>query len=225
LRTESSLLAQAIAERNDAQAALDRWREEWRLCVRALKRPGYEPPAGVERAIKLIEEAHRERQRVLELDHRIDGVRENIDRLVPQVAAVVVAAAPDLGRRPLEAVAQELRRRLDAQREVLARRDQLLRQQKTAREKLGEAEAGKRRAEAARESVRAEVDGETDEEIPARIVAAADRAQAEASLQHCEWKLPEIGDGRTIAALDTEIAAFAADLFDSASAPGPELPA
>ena len=90
-----------------------------------------------------------------------------------------------------------------------------MRQQKTAREKLGEAEAGKRRAEAARESSRAEVDGETDEEIPARIAAAAHRAQAEVSLQHCERKLAEIGDGGTIAALDTEVAAIAADLLDS----------
>jgi hypothetical protein len=57
--------------------------------------------------------------------------------------------------------------------------------------------------------------GETDEEIRARIAAAADRAQAEAGLQRCERKLAEIGDGRTIAALDTEVAAIAADLFDS----------
>jgi uncharacterized protein YhaN len=128
-----------------------------------LKRPGNEPPAGVERAIELIEGAHRERQRVLELDHRIGGMRENIRRFTAQVADVVAAAAPDLGRLSPEPAAQELRRRLDAQREVLARRDQLLRQQKTAREKLGEAEAGKCRAEAERESVRTEVGGETDE--------------------------------------------------------------
>jgi hypothetical protein len=109
---------------------------------------------------------------------------------------------------------------LDAQREVLARRDQLLRQQETARQKQGEAEAGKRRAEAARESVRVEVDGETYEEIPARIAAAADRAQAEASLQHCERKLAEIGDGRTIAALDTEVAAIAAETCSIRNSPG-----
>jgi uncharacterized protein YhaN len=90
-----------------------------------------------------------------------------------------------------------------------------LRQQKTALEKLGETEAGKYRAEAAHESIRAEAGGETDEEILARIAAAADRAQAEASLQHCERKLAEIGDGRTIAALDTEVAAIAADFLDS----------
>jgi hypothetical protein len=82
-------------------------------------------------------------------------------------------------------------------------------------EKLGEAEAGKRVAEAARESVHAEVDDETDEEIPARIAAAADRAQAEASLQRYERKLAKISDGRTIAALDTEVAAIVADLLDS----------
>jgi hypothetical protein len=33
LRTESSLLAQAVEECNDTQAALDRWREERRLCL------------------------------------------------------------------------------------------------------------------------------------------------------------------------------------------------
>jgi hypothetical protein len=98
----------------------------WRL-----KAPRQRAPVGVERAIELIEEAHRERQRVLELDHRIEGMRKNIDRFAAQVADVVVAAAPDLGRRACEAAAQELRRRLDARREVLARRDPLLRQQKT----------------------------------------------------------------------------------------------
>jgi uncharacterized protein YhaN len=215
LRTESSLLARAVEERNAAQLALDGWREEWRLCLDALKRPGNEPPAGVERAIEFIEAAHRERQRAVELDHRIDGMRKNIGQFAAQVADVVATAATDLDHRPPDAAGQELRRRLDAQREVLARRDQLLRQQKTARAKLGEAEARKRRAEAVGESVHSEVGGETDEEIPARINAAADRAQAEASLKHCERKLAEIGDGRTIAALDTEIAAIAADLLDS----------
>jgi hypothetical protein len=43
LRTESTLLAQAVEERNAAQAALDRWREEWRQCLGALKRPDNEP--------------------------------------------------------------------------------------------------------------------------------------------------------------------------------------
>jgi uncharacterized protein YhaN len=215
LRTESCLLARAVEERNAAQAALDGWREEWRLCLDALKRPGNEPPAGVERAIEVIEGAHRERQRAVELDHRIDGMRKNIGQFAAKVANVVAAAAPDLDRRPPDVAAQELRRRLDAQREVLARRDQLLRQQQTARAKLGEAEARKRRAEAARESVRGEVGRQTDEEIPARIAAAANRAQAEASLQRCERKLTEIGDGHTIAALDTEVAAIAADSLDS----------
>jgi uncharacterized protein YhaN len=125
LRTEGRLLAQAIEERNAAQAALDGWREEWHLCLEPLKRPGNEPPAGVERAIELIESAHRERARAVELDHRIDGMRKNIGQFAAQVADVVAAAAPDLDRRAPEAAARELRRQLDAQREVLARRDQL----------------------------------------------------------------------------------------------------
>src|SRR5690349_2312141 len=92
-------------------------------------------------------------------------MRKNIGQFAAQVADLIAAAAPDLDRHPPDTAAQDMRRRLDAQREVLARRDQLLRQQKTARSKLGEAEARKRRAEAARESVRGEVGGEADEVI------------------------------------------------------------
>jgi uncharacterized protein YhaN len=214
-RIERGLHAQFVEERNAAQAALNSWREEWQLCLAALKRPDGETPAGVERAIELIEEAHRERQRVLDLDHRINGMRANIGGFAAQVAGVVAVAASDLAGRPPEAAAQEMRRRLDAQRQVLARRDQLLRQQQTLRAKLADAEAGQRQVGAARESIRTEVGDDSDEEIVAHIAASAERVRAEASLRDCERKLADVGDGRTIAELDAEVAGISADLLDT----------
>lgn len=77
LRTMRRLHRQAIDDHEAVQAAFASWRAAWGECLSQLNRPAGETPAGLERAIELIEEAHGERQHLVELDHRISGMRGN----------------------------------------------------------------------------------------------------------------------------------------------------
>jgi uncharacterized protein YhaN len=214
LQTLRRLHHQAVDDRNAAQAAFANWQEPWRECLSKLKRPAQETPAGLERAIELIEEAHRERQRLAELDHRVAGMRGNIAGFESRVAAVVSAVARDLSGQAADSAARELRRWLDANRKIEARRDQLLDQEKQARARRAVAEGEHRRNEAARDSLRNVIGGGSDEAIMARIEQAAERARAEVKLQDCERKLAQIGDGWPIPALEREIGAVSAETVD-----------
>jgi len=151
----------------------------WSECVSKQKRPTEETPAGLERAIEVIEEAHRGRQHLVALDHRIGGMRGNIAEFNSRVAAVICAVAPDLNGQPAETAARELRHRLDTNRKIETRRDQLLDQQKQAQAKCTKAEIAQRQAEAARESLRDEIGGGSDDEILSRLQQAFERARAE----------------------------------------------
>src|SRR5262249_7534205 len=132
LQTFRGLHRQAEDDKDAAQRAVETWQEAWRECLTKLRRPADDTPTGLERAIELIEEAHRERQCLVDLDHRISGMGGNIATFVSKVTALVSAVAPDLDDQPIETAAGELRRRLDANRKIEARRDQLLSQQKQA---------------------------------------------------------------------------------------------
>jgi uncharacterized protein YhaN len=134
-----------------------------------LNRPADETPAGLERAIELIEEAHRERERLVDLDRRITGMRGNIATFESKVAALISALAPDLNGQPGETATRELRRRLDANRKIEARRDQLLSQHKQAMLRNVQAEVKQRHTVAERESLREEIGGGSDEQIISRI--------------------------------------------------------
>jgi uncharacterized protein YhaN len=206
---------QALFEREAAEKAFAHWQIEWRECLTSLKRPLMETPAAVEKAIELIEEAHREREKGAELEHRISGMRQNIADFAARVAALVDATAPDLVGQPAEIAAAELRRRLAISRDIEARRIGLLGQEKEAQAKLEEALGRRERAEAILGAWRQEIGGTSDDEIAARIALADRRRSAEAELQKVEEKLAELGDGWPIDGLRSEIAAIPQEMVDA----------
>jgi uncharacterized protein YhaN len=214
LETVGRLYYQAVEDRKAADVALENWEGAWRECLSNLKRPAEETPAGLERAIEMIEEAHRGRQHLVTLDHRIGGMRGNIAEFNSRVVAVICAVAPDLNGQPAETAARELRHRLDTNRKIETRRDQLLDQQKQAQAKCTKAEIAQRQAEAARESLRDEIGGGSDDEILSRLQQAFERARAELKVQECEGELAKIGEGRAIPVLEDEIAAVAAETLE-----------
>jgi uncharacterized protein YhaN len=214
LQTFRRLHRRAQDDEDAARLALETWQEAWRECLSKLRRPADDTPAQLERAIELIEETHGERQRLIDLDHRISGMRGNIATFESKVTALVSTVGPDLDGQPTETAAGELRRRLDANRKIEARRDQLLSQQKQAMLRNAQAEATRRHAVAERESLREEIGGGSDEEIISRIEKATERARAEARLEECEHELVKIGDGWAIPALEKETSTVAAEAVE-----------
>jgi uncharacterized protein YhaN len=214
LQTCRRLHRQAEDDEDAARRALETWQEGWLECLTKLRRPADETPAGLERSIELIEEAHREHQRLVDLDHRIAGMRGNIASFESKVTALISEIAPDLDGQPIETAAGELRRRLDANRAIEARRDQLLSQQNHAMLTNAQAEASRRQAVAERESLREEIGGGSDEEIVSRIEEATERARAEARLEECEHELTKISDGWAIPALEQDVAALPAETVE-----------
>jgi uncharacterized protein YhaN len=214
LQMASRLHRQAVDDRDAAQAALGNWQEAWRECLSKLNRRPKETPAGLERAIELIEEAHREQQSLVALDHRIAGMRGNIDGFESQVATLTSAVAPDLSGHSADSAAEELRDRLEANRNIATKRDQLLDQLEQAQAKRARAAAKHRQTETTRESLRDEIGGGSDEEVSLRIEQAAERARAEEKLQNCEHELAKIGDGWPIPALEGEIATVTAEAVE-----------
>jgi uncharacterized protein YhaN len=206
---------QALFEREAAEKACADWRIEWRECLASLKRPPGEVPAAVEKAIELIEEAHRERGRLAELERRIAGMKQSIADFTARVADLAGMAAPDLCEQPAETAAAELRRRLDASRDSEARRIGLLGQEREAQAKLEEARGRHERAEAILGALRQEIGGASDEEIAGRIALADRRRAAEAERQKIEQRLVAIGDGWPIDRLRSEVAAILPETVDA----------
>jgi uncharacterized protein YhaN len=215
LKTLEHRHRQALCEREAAQRAMAEWRREWRECLAALKRPPAETPAAVEKAIALIEEVHREHEKLAELERRICGIKRNIADFAARVADVAGAVAPDLVHQPAEAAAAELRRRLAGNREIAARRAGLRGQERDARAKLAEASVRHARAAATLEALRREIGGGCEEEIADRIARAERRRTAEAELHGIEQKLAEIGDGWPIDGLRAEVAAVPPEAVDA----------
>jgi uncharacterized protein YhaN len=215
LRTLRPLYRQAADDEGAARRALQTWQESWLECLTKLRRPADEMPAGLERAIELIEEAHRERHSLDDLDHRIAGMRGNIASFESKVVALISEVAPDLDGQPIETAAGALRRRLDANRAIEARRDQLLGQQKHAMLTNTQAEARRRQAVAGRESLREEIGGGSDDEIISRIEKATERRSAETRLEECERELAKVGDGWAIPALEQEVSAVPAETVEA----------
>jgi uncharacterized protein YhaN len=214
LRTFRRLHRQAEDDEDAARRALEAWQDSWLESLKKLSRPAIETPAGLEKAIELIEEAHREHQRLLDLDHRIAGMRGNIASFGSKVTKLISEVALDLDGQPIEAAAGALRRRLDANRAIKARRDQLLSQQKQAMLTNAQAEARRRQAVAEREGLREEIGGGSDEEIISRIEKATERARAEARLEECEHELAKISDGWAIPALEQEVCTVPAETVE-----------
>ncbi|HZU90168.1 MAG TPA: hypothetical protein VE993_13005, partial [Stellaceae bacterium] len=206
---------QALFEREAAAKAFANWRADWRECLVTLKRPPGEGPAAVEKAIELIEEAHRERGKLAELERRIAGMKQNIADFTARVAALIDRAAPDLCGQPAETAATELRRRLEISRDSEARRIGLFGQEREARAKLEEARDRHGRAAAVIEALRREIGGASDEEIADRIALADRRRAAEAELKKVEERLVAIGDGWPIDRLRSEVAAIPPEVVDA----------
>jgi uncharacterized protein YhaN len=214
LQTLRGLHRQAEDDKDAARRAFETWQEAWRECLTKLRCPADDTPTGLERATELIEEAHRERQRLDDLDHRISGMRGNIATFESNVTALISAVAPDLNGQPAETAAGELRRRLDANRNMEARRDQLLSQQKQAMFRNAQAEAKQCQSVAERESLREEIGGGSDEEIISRIKKADERRSAEARLAECEQELAKISDRWAIPALEQEVSTIPAETVE-----------
>jgi uncharacterized protein YhaN len=183
---------------------LAEWQSRWQACLSCLKRPVDEAPPAAEKAIELIDEAHRHNDRLRDLDHRIAGMKHNIAEFEAAIAALVGNIALDLQDRPSESAAEELRRRLAEQREIRTRRDQLLKQRLTAADRLDEAKRRLGEARTSRQALRAEIGGACDEEAEARIGLAFRRAAAEQELAEIDAQLLQIGDGLPIEALEKE---------------------
>jgi uncharacterized protein YhaN len=215
LRTFRRQQRQALFEREAAQKTFANWQIDWRECLAGLKRPPEETPTAVEKAIELIEAAHRERAKLAELEHRIAAMRGNIADFTARVADLVGAVAPDLLGQPPEIAAAELGRRLKTHRDIESRRAGLRDQEREAQAKLEEALGRYRRAGADREALRQEIGGAGEEEIVRRIALAERRRAAEAELRKVEEKLGEIGDGWPIDRLRSETAAVPPETVDA----------
>src|SRR5262249_42167551 len=138
----------------------------------------------------------------------------NIASFELKVTALISEAASDLDGQPIETAAEELRRRLDVNRTIEARRDQLLSQQKHAMFRNAQAEAKGRQTVAERESLREKIGGRSDEEIISRIEKATERARAQARLEECERELSKISDGWAISALEQEVSTVPAETVE-----------
>lgn len=214
LDTFHRLHRQALDEQDAARQAVAQWQDAWRECLSGLNRPPSEPPAAVERAIQLNEEAHSERRQLGKVDHRITGMRRNIADFEAEIADLVTAVAPDLIGQPAEISVRELRHRLATNREKEAQRLLLLKQEKDAREKLTEAENGLRRAKATSDARQREIGGDSTEEVLSRIALAAQHRDAQLKLSDAERNLAELGDGWPIGVLEREVAAVPADTIE-----------
>jgi len=215
IETFRRLHRQAFDERNLAEQAFATWQSEWRECLSRLNRPPTETPAGVGKSIELIEEAHLERRKLADLDHRVAGMRQNIAEFEMRVADLVAAVTPDLIGQSAEAAAGELRKRLKDNRETEARRDILLAQEMNARAKLGESVTEHECGKAVLEALQQEIGASAAEEIASRITLARRRSDAEAKLIEIEARLVEIGDGWPIEALEREIEGVPAENLDT----------
>ena len=205
----------ALAGRGEAEKAIAEWQAGWLQCLTALGRAADETPAAVEKAIELIEAAHRERRELGNLDYRIAGMKQNIADYEARVAAAAAMAAPDLVGQPADAAAAELRRRLAENRRIATRREQLLDQEEKARAKSAQTAARHKDADARLRSLRAMIGGTGEEDIESRIRLAAQRREAEAKLSEAETKLAELGDGWPIDTLEREAAESDAETVES----------
>ncbi len=215
LKTFRRLHRQGIDQRNTAQEEFANWDADWRQCLSNLKRPAAETPAAVEKAVELIAEAHQNHQEFGRLEHRIAGMKRNIADFEARVSNVVTAVAPDLIGQPAESAAEELRRRLKANRDVETRRDEQLGREEKVLKQLADATERHKQAEVLREALREEIGGGTDDEIAAHIALATQRATAESRLRDIEGKLADIGDGWPIDVLQREVAEIAAETVET----------
>ncbi len=211
LDTFRRLCRLAADERDNAERLLADWNTAWRACLAALRRPSGEMPAGAEKAIELIEEARRVRDKLAELDHRIAGMKRNIAEFDACVAGLVATLAPDLRDQSTEAAADELRRRLAKNLEIEARRGLLGNQLREATARQEDAAIRQNAAEATLEALRQEIGGGCDPEIADRMALARRRTEAEAKLREVEAELAAIGEGWSVEKLQCEAAALPAD--------------
>lgn len=186
--------AEAEQKATAAEATRAAWQEEWQQALSALGRPPAESPTATEQALRLMDDLRAERRQKLDLSHRVQGMRRNIEDFEAEARNLAARLAPDLaGARP-EGQEAALRQRLAEARRVATAADTLAPEVEAARGAKAKALAARNAAAAAVESLRARIGGGDDDAIAHRLAQAAARAAAEQTLTEAARRLDDVGD-------------------------------
>jgi uncharacterized protein YhaN len=205
------ILAETIAARTAAEAALAAWRADWDQARRDLHRPEQEDPGVTGDLLQTIGELDSLLGEAVTLDTRVSAIHGDHERFKATVSGLTAAIAPDLhGAEPFDAVS-ELTQRLQTARARAKEHGLLTQQLDAARVAAAEADRAAAESGAELQAVLALTGADTVEAARERLALAADRARHAAALAEAVARLTEAGDRRSLEDLRAEMAAEPAD--------------
>jgi uncharacterized protein YhaN len=205
-------VAQATAGTGSAKAArlLADWQGAWQAAAAALARPATEAPGTTEDAIGHIENLRKTEAAIVDMQIRIDRMRDARSLLATRVACLEHLSPAFAALPPIQA-AEAFRQRVQAEQREAARCSDADRRIEQARQKralaMAEAEQATGTLNGLRAALRADTSEEAEQQLQrARAVASARGDKAEA-LRH----LAEQGGGLPVDAISARAAETTAD--------------
>ncbi len=189
---------------DEARRALGRWNQDWRRAVAPL---GLAEDARPDEALALLgglSELLSERDKLLELQRRVDGLRRDIDQFAALVRAQVEALAPELAALPPTEAAERLLEQHRRASELAAQRSAIEAERGRTRKELSDVEAryaalAQQLSELCREAGVA--DALELAELEQKVMRAR---ELEAELLHVDARLAEVCEGEDVATLVEE---------------------
>jgi uncharacterized protein YhaN len=203
LRERASRLSRELS---DAQTAHAAWRTDWTALMTEL---GLAPDAGpgeVSDDLQAIADAVAKVEAATLLRTRIAGIDRDATAFIAQTRDCLGRLAVDLLERPVEEAILTLHARLDEQRAIKTRLEELRAQAIRTEEEIRDAETAIAAADRVLAELCRQAACETPEQLPLIEERVRDRRRLAAELEDVERALMRAGDGLGIAALAQEAA-------------------
>ncbi len=214
LQTLRQELPAIVQQAEEAEGALDAWREQWSRAMETLNLPpdatteqADAVTAAIERLLKYLKETR-------ELDQRIAGIDRDFELFRERVAGCTEELASDLADVSVEQAVSDLQGRLRTAQDARTRLEGLQQQRNQAELKLRKARDEVGRMAATLEVLCAEAGCDLPDQLPEIERQAAKRRECEARLEQVEDQLAPLAVGGTLRELLDEAAHVDADQLE-----------
>lgn len=221
LRAARAVAGRQREKTSEHHAALERWHQEWVRIVAANGWPADVDADGARRVLATVNDLVTQLHEARQLDTRVNGIQERLDKFAADAAKLIEAVAPELQGRPAQDAAAGLQRRLDRATQTRSSRETLEGELAGAREEL---QAARRSVEQAERSLASLVElarvGTVDE-LPEAERRSTRAAELRARLPELEREITEAGQA-TLRELIDRAHGVDVDALDAQSAQGEE---
>jgi len=201
----------ARREVEEAERALNEWRQEWGEAVQVLGLSAGDHPTQANAALQQVEELIRRMEEAAGFRSRIKGIEREQQRFTQEVAALCEQVAPDLLGQGPEVAASRLQERWHAANQQATKREALLKDQEQRTAELERTRTEREQAWVQLQALLREAGCERYEELREVEERSERRRKAEEGLAACEQQLSELSGGRPLEVFAAEVAAVEAD--------------